>query len=180
VRHVARLIHLNGAPAIGKSTLARRYGEEHPGVLVCDVDVLRTMISGWQDDLEAAERSRTMALAMITAFLGSGRDVVLPQLVARDDQLARFRAAAEAAGAEHVHVMLVADADTVVGRFRARADLPLGAWNEHATAFWEAEGGEDALRDWTRRLDRMDATRVRSTTPEATYDAVLAALGDDA
>jgi len=174
---VARLIHLNGAPGIGKSTLARRYGEEHPGVLVCDVDVLRTMISGWQDDPDAAGRSRTTALAMISAYLDTGHDVVLPQLVARDDQLARFRAAAEAAGAEHVHVLLVADPDTVVRRFRRRADLPLGAWNQHATAFWEAEGGDDALREWARRLDRMNAIRVPSTDPDATYRRLLDALG---
>ena len=50
----ARLIHLNGPPGIGKSTLARRYAAEHAGVLLCDVDVLRTMIGGWQEDDGAA------------------------------------------------------------------------------------------------------------------------------
>src|SRR6478735_5069207 len=37
---MARLIHLNGPPGIGKSTIARRYAADHPGVLVCDNDVL--------------------------------------------------------------------------------------------------------------------------------------------
>jgi len=176
VRHVARLIHLNGAPGIGKSTLARRYGEKHPGVLVCDVDVLRTMISGWEDDVDAAGRSRTMALAMITAYLGTGHDVALPQLVARDDQLVRFRSAAEAAGAEHVHVMLVADPDTVVRRFRDRAADHTDAWNTFATAHWDAHGGDEAIRDWAGRLDRMDAVRVPSTDLDTTYRGLLAAL----
>jgi predicted kinase len=175
---VARLIHLNGAPGAGKSTLARRYAVEHPGVLVCDVDVLRTMISGWEHDPDAADRSRTTALAMITAYLATGHDVVLPQLVAREDQLARFAAAAEAAGAQHVHLLLVTDPDTVVRRFRERAALPLGAWNELATAYWDAQGGDDALREWAGRLDRMDAIRVPSTDIEATYGRVLAALGE--
>jgi predicted kinase len=175
---VARLIHLNGAPGVGKSTLAQRYGVEHPGVLVCDVDVLRTMISGWEHDPDAAGRSRTTALAMITAYLATGHDVVLPQLVAQADQLARFTAAAEAAGAEHVHLLLVTHPDTVVRRFRERAARPLGAWNEFATAFWDAEGGDDALREWAGRLDRMDAVRVASTDPETTYQRLLAALGE--
>ena len=86
----ARLIHLNGPPGIGKTTLARRYAAEHPGVLLCDIDVLRTMIGGWQDDDGAAERARTAALALVTGYLSTGYDVVLPQLVARHDQLARF------------------------------------------------------------------------------------------
>lgn len=43
---VSRLIHLNGPPGIGKSTLARRYVDAHPGVLNCDIDVLRTLIGG--------------------------------------------------------------------------------------------------------------------------------------
>ena len=41
-----RLLHLNGPPGIGKSTLARRYVEDHPQTLNCDIDVLRTLIGG--------------------------------------------------------------------------------------------------------------------------------------
>ena len=33
---MSRLIHLNGPPRVGKSTLARRYGDEHPGGTVPD------------------------------------------------------------------------------------------------------------------------------------------------
>jgi len=53
-RGVSRLIHLNGPPGIGKSTLARRYAAEHPGVLNCDIDVLRTLIGGWDTDFGRA------------------------------------------------------------------------------------------------------------------------------
>ena len=51
---MARLLHLNGPPGIGKSTLARRYAAEHHGVLNCDIDVLRTLIGGWEDDFAGA------------------------------------------------------------------------------------------------------------------------------
>jgi MoxR-like ATPase len=35
----ARLVHLNGPPGIGKSTLAAVYADRHPGTLNLDVDV---------------------------------------------------------------------------------------------------------------------------------------------
>ena len=70
-----------------KSTLAQRYVDEHPGALNCDIDVLRTLVAGWQDNFgeagalirtAAGALIRTAALAMITSYLRSGHDVVLP------------------------------------------------------------------------------------------------------
>jgi len=174
----ARLIHLNGPPGIGKSTLARRYAAEHPGVLLCDIDVLRTMIGGWQDDDDAAGRARTAALALVTGYLGTGHDVVLPQLVARHDQLARFAAAAHQAGAAHVHVLLTADPETVVRRFHARARAADDEWTAYATSFWVAEGGDEALVSVCGRLTELPAVRVISTDQETTYSTLLLALGE--
>jgi predicted kinase len=177
---VARLIHVNGPPGIGKSTLARRYAADHPGTLLCDVDALRTLISGWQRDEDAAARIRTATLAMMTAYLGTGHDVVLPQLVARSDQLTRFRMAAAHAKAEYAHLLLVADPEVVVRRFRRRAVNQGDAWTTYATEFWDAAGGDDALRGWMARLEDLDATAVRvaSTEPDETYAALLRALGE--
>ena len=125
-----RLIHLNGPPAIGKSTLARRYGADHPGVLLCDIDVLRTMVAGWQDDIYGAgARIRTTAIAAITTYLATGHDVVLPQLVTRADELARFRAAAAEGSAAYVGVVLTAAPEVVIGRFHDRSSSqPDDAW----------------------------------------------------
>jgi predicted kinase len=171
-----RLIHLNGAPGIGKSTLAARYSAEHPGVLRCDIDALRTMIGGWEHDEQAASRARSTALAMITAYLRTGADVVLPQLVAREDQLARFHRAAEEGGGEHVHIMLLASPAATIQRFRARAAEAPSRWTEHATAAWDERGGDDAVRALVSTLEVMTAVQVPSTTLEETYARVLAAL----
>ncbi|MDO9455688.1 UPF0158 family protein [Nocardioides sp.] len=100
----ARLVLVNGMPGSGKSTLAERYRCEHPGVLVVEADVLRTWIGG--DPADHAEASRHLSLALARAHLEAGYDVVVPQLVARLDQLERFVQVADEAGAELVEVVL--------------------------------------------------------------------------
>jgi hypothetical protein len=49
-----RLIHLNGPSRVGKSTLARRYAAEHPGVLNVDIDLIVGTLDGWREDFDAA------------------------------------------------------------------------------------------------------------------------------
>jgi predicted kinase len=172
---VSRLIHLNGPPGVGKSTLAQRYAADHPGALLCDIDKLRTMVAGWEDDsLAAGARIRTAALAMITAYLHDGGDVVVPQLVADPAQLVRFRAAATDAHATYLHVVLTAAPDDLVRRFRGRGDDQ--PWDAHARVLVDGDGGNDSLHEWTRRLEELGGTRVPSTDLEATYAELLVAL----
>ena len=60
-------------------------------MLNCDIDVLRTMIGGWSEDFAGAGTLiRPAALAMIEAYLRSGHDVVLPQMLINPVELARF------------------------------------------------------------------------------------------
>ncbi|MCW2816814.1 MAG: hypothetical protein JWN84_4269 [Nocardioides sp.] len=99
-----RLILLNGMPGAGKSTMARRFRDAHPGVLCVDADELRAWIGG--DPAQHAEAARHLSLAMARAHLEAGYDVVVPQLVARLDQLQRYARVAEEAGAELVEVVL--------------------------------------------------------------------------
>src|SRR3954463_14886337 len=81
-----RLIHLNGPSRVGKSTLARRYADGHPGTLVLDLDVLAGLIGGWKADFSAAlEVARGHGRELAVRHLRSGYDVVLPQLVTVHD-----------------------------------------------------------------------------------------------
>ncbi|WP_457205606.1 hypothetical protein [Nocardioides sp. P5_C9_2] len=76
-----RLIHLNGAPGVGKSTLARALVSSRPGWLNCDIDLLRSLVGGWEDDFVGTGGVvRPLALAMISAHLAEGRSVVLLQM----------------------------------------------------------------------------------------------------
>jgi len=107
-----RLIHLNGPSRVGKSTLARRYADEHPGTLALDLDVLAGLIGGWKENFSAAlELARGHGRGLATRHLRSGYDVILPQLVTihdRDPDPA-FEEAACTAGATYIQVALMVD-----------------------------------------------------------------------
>lgn len=161
-----RLIHLNGPPGIGKSTIARRYAEKYPGTLVCDVDVLRTLIGGWREDFGGAGALiRPAAIAMIEAYLANGHDVIFPQLLVDDDELDRFEACAERAGAEFVERFLMDDADAAVERFARRGDgEPRDPWHDTVRTIVARKGGEDLLRDYHAALERLVSSRPGAHT----------------
>ena len=181
---MARLIHLNGPPGIGKSTIARRYADERPGVLDCDVDVLRTLVGGWRESFgEAGALIRPAALALITTYLGSGRDVVLPQMLVRLGEVRRFEAAAAAAGAGFVELMLTDDRERAVSRFHRREGPGTAEWDEQVRAVVAAGGGDEMLRRCYDGLTevlahRPDAVVVSSVegAVDETYQAVVRAV----
>jgi hypothetical protein len=118
-----RLIHLNGPSRVGKSTLAWRYANEHPGTLALDLDVLTGLIGGWQEDfLAALEMARCHGRALAVRHLRAGYDVILPQLVTiydRDPDPA-FEEAACTAGAAYIQVALMVDDQEHLQRLHAK------------------------------------------------------------
>lgn len=179
------LLHLNGPPGIGKSTIARRYAADHPGVLHCDVDLLRTLVGGWSADWgRAGSLVRPAALGMIEAHLASGHDVVLPQLLVDPDEIARFAASASRAGAAFVERLLMDDPERTVARFHRRgADEPDDPWHARVRAIVAAQGGDDALRERHRLLAALAAAGPEVVVVpsvegdvEGTYRRLLATL----
>jgi len=80
---IARLILVNGPPASGKSTLARRYVDGHDRAALVEIDTLRMTLPNWEKD----EASRLVAIelagAAIVEHLCVGRDVVMAQYFGR-------------------------------------------------------------------------------------------------
>lgn len=177
---VAALIHLNGAPGVGKSTIARRYTAEHPGVLNCDVDRLRCFIGGWDEDFGAVGGVvRPLALAMIGTHLDGGRDVLRPQMLADEAERARFRAVAAESGHRYVHILLRSRPGEAGARFYGRSEEdPLHAVIRGVV---DDEGGTSMIDELDRRLARTaestDAVSVdASGDVETTYRGVVAAI----
>ena len=182
---VSRLIHLNGPPGIGKSTLARRYAAAHPGVLNCDVDVLRTLIGGWDSDFDGAGALiRPAALAMIEAYLAHGRDVVLPQMLIDPAELARFEASATTVGAQFVERFLMDTPAATVARFHRRGAAETeNPWHDQVRAIVAANGGDDALTGCHAALERLLRERPNAVVivgaegaVEETYRSLVTSL----
>jgi hypothetical protein len=183
---MATLLHLNGPPGIGKSTIARRYVDESPGTLNCDIDVLRTLVGGWADDFAGVgSLIRPAALAMIAAHLSTGHDVVLPQLLVDPVELALFEASAVGAGARFVERYLIDDVDRAVARFGRRGESGhREPWHDQVRDIVAGKGGDEALvrshAAVLRLLEhRPDAVVVPTAEGDVdgTYRELVASLG---
>lgn len=181
-----RLIHLNGPSGIGKSTIARCYAERHPGVLDLDTDRIVCLIGGWRDSFFATfEAARLLTLAMAETHLRTGYDVVMPQLATRVADVEAFEAAAEKCGAWYREILLTADKSVALARFDGRAGSGDAVTRSVDDVLRERGGAavvgriHDQLAAYLPQRPDCVVVPTDGLGPEATYDAVLVALGGD-
>jgi predicted kinase len=177
---VARLIVLNGPPAIGKSTLARRYVDDHPLALDLDIDSIRRLLGRWRDDpTRAGLLARAMTLTMAGEHLANGYDVVLPQYLGKPQFLEQAEAVAADAGASFFEFVLMDNRDEVVRRFNARTSAAVTPADVDAGQLVARLGGNDTLFAMYDRLLLLISARPGTQVvqcPEGAADAVYREL----
>jgi predicted kinase len=180
----ARLVHLNGAPGVGKSSLARRFVDDHPLALLVDIDALRASLGRWSERDESRLVARELALDLAGAHLGRGHDVVVPQYVGRIEYVRALADTAHRVGADFVEVLLEVDLTVAVDRFRSRRHEFAGRGVVHPEADLDDADLEAAVAvaiDDLERVARRCPGLIRvpaGADLETTYVRVAAAVAE--
>lgn len=175
-----RLILLNGPPGCGKSTLAEMFVAEHPLTLNLDIDRVRSLVGRWQTHPhDAGLLARELAVTMARTHLTGGRDVVVPQYVARPEFIERLHHTATGAGADFHEVALMDSRESSIRRFEERTARAESAGHVEAQELLDRAGGVDELGAMYDRLVAVLASRphVRVLPTESGHvDRAYAAL----
>jgi predicted kinase len=180
--HRPRLVHLNGAPGVGKTSLAKRWVDEHPLALLVDIDALRTALGGWREHDESRLVARDLALSLVETHLSAGHDVVVPQYLGRIAFVDALDALAARCGARFVEVVLDAPADVAAARFRSRRAELLEQAEDHPQLDVADEDVDAAVEEACAAIDRLAAVRPAAVrvpadrSAEETYAELLAAV----
>lgn len=104
-----RLVLLNGAPGVGKSTIAALVAERQPNAVAVDVDEIRLGLPD-TDPAASGRVARERAVELVREHLGAGRDVVIGHHLAKADFIEELAADAGDLDAEFVEILLMVPA----------------------------------------------------------------------
>ena len=179
------LILLNGPLGIGKSTLAKMYGDRHPLSLNIDMDLLRGSLGQWRERRgESAKLGWEMASSMSKVVLAAGRDVVIAQITLGSE---RFRCLEELAAQSRANlheILLLVSKEEAMRRFMARGRASGFELGYRPNGLIDRSGGlvwVEAMYDRVAEIAKLrpQSTKVISPKhgfPEETYQEILAAL----
>ena len=116
-----KLIILNGALGVGKSTLAEKYSANHPLTLQLDIDEVRRMISHFREEKEiSGPLSKKIAGEMARTHLQAGYDIVISQIFIHENDLDNFKNIAQECGVKYFEFLLSISKKDSIQRFIER------------------------------------------------------------
>ncbi|MGK5523164.1 AAA family ATPase [Micromonospora sp. URMC 107] len=176
---VPRLIVLNGPPGCGKSTLARRYVEDHPLALDLDIDRIRDLVGRWRDHPgPAGLLARAVALAAARAHLAGRHDVIVPQFLGRPEFIEQAERVARDAGAQFHEIVLLDDKENALRRFAERSRTSTDPAHLDAQRLLDRQGGATELAAMYDRLLAVVATRPGTRVVRTAHGRVDEAYRD--
>lgn len=172
---MAKLVLINGAPGSGKSTLAHLLAQDEPLTLALDIDVLKHSLGQWEAALpESGITARRLAMALIREHLGSGRDVIVGQFLARTEFIEELEALAGVQDASFVELVLSVDHDVLLSRLQRRATNPERAEQLVNAALVTPEDVPGLIRAINDLIIRRPSCTVidANGSPVATLDSI--------
>jgi predicted kinase len=162
-----RLILINGLPGSGKSTLGRRYLDDHRLTLALDIDVIRSMLGrSLEEPKVSGLAARRLALAMAQTHLQAGHDVLVGQFLGQLEFVEVLDQLAAAIGAPFVEVVLATTVDQSAERFLRRSEDDRRPEHGDAAILLDRAGGRRALTEMHSRLEEVVRSRPNTRTVE--------------
>jgi adenylate kinase family enzyme len=173
-----KLILLYGFAGIGKTTIAKRYVDQHSLAMNLDQDRIIGMLGLWpQNETEARKHVAELCKALAATYLKHRHDIIVPCLPTKTEQVQDFKNIAAGAGAQFLEIALTADRKSTIQRLLKR-----GTWGEESSPpITEADlpAIEKLYDDVSRALgERPDVIHVPSIEgdPDDTYRQFLMAV----
>jgi len=161
------LIILNGPLGIGKSTLAKRYAEDHPLTLILDIDDVWAMLSHWRQEKEkSAPLSKQMAMAMARINLMAGNDVMIPLIVQTSELANDFERLAKECKASFYEILLNVDKGEALRRFIERGKSEGHPSGFRAGGIIDTNGRDKKLAEMYDNMMEIASTRSHIITVE--------------
>ncbi|MEY9938569.1 broad-specificity NMP kinase [Streptacidiphilus sp. MAP5-52] len=173
------IVFVNGPFGVGKSTTVRLLAADLPKALVIDPEKIGHMLwSQLPEDLREEEFELEPTWPALTRCLidqaadAYKRTVLVPMTIARPQVFTQIVGALRKDGHDVRHFALLADADTIRDRLRARGEGP-DKWGQLS---WE---GLQVERCLTSLADPAFATHVQTAgrSPRDVADEILASAG---
>lgn len=171
-----KLILLNGFAGTGKTTIAKRYIDEHPLDLSIEGDHIIVMLGQWLNfENEARDLVFSLTKSMVTTHLTNGKSVLLPYLLTNSQHAVEFENIAVQYDASFYEVYLSLDKNEAVKRLIER-----GTWGAKLTDMDMPEINElfDSMEKETLKRPNSIIIKPMKNNIEQTYQEFLKAIDE--